>query len=57
MWIHTNLGEKDRALDFLEKAYEDRAFQISMIKTQPIVDPLRSEPRFAALLRRMNFPP
>jgi tetratricopeptide (TPR) repeat protein len=51
------LGEKDQALAWLERAYEDRDQWMVYIASYPGLDPLRSEPRFQALLRRMNFPP
>jgi serine/threonine protein kinase/TolB-like protein/Tfp pilus assembly protein PilF len=53
--IYAGLGEKDKAIEWLEKGYGDRA--ITNIKVNPEVDPLRSDPRFADLLRRMNLPP
>jgi serine/threonine protein kinase/Tfp pilus assembly protein PilF len=53
--IHVGLGEKDKALEWLEKAVEERS--ISGIKALRIYDPLRSDPRFADLLRRMNLQP
>jgi serine/threonine-protein kinase len=54
--IYENLGDKDRAMDFLEKAYDEHAFQMCMAKSQPYLDPLRSHPRFVALMQRLNFP-
>jgi eukaryotic-like serine/threonine-protein kinase len=53
--IYAGLGEKDKAFEWLEKGYEDRS--ISPIKVDPSLDPLRSNPRFADLLRRMNLQP
>jgi serine/threonine protein kinase/tetratricopeptide (TPR) repeat protein len=53
--IYVGLGEKDKAFEWLEKAYEERS--IGAIKTVPVYDPLRSDPRFADLLRRMNLQP
>jgi TolB-like protein/Flp pilus assembly protein TadD len=50
------LGEKNEAMDWLEKAYEERDDWINWIKVDPNLDALRSEPRFAALLRRVGFP-
>lgn len=44
------------ALEWLEKAYEDREPRMAYLKVDPIFDPLRSDPRFRDLLRRMNFP-
>jgi len=55
--IYIALGEKDQALEWLEKAYQERAAGIVILKVDPMLDPLRSDPRFQALLRRMNFPP
>ncbi len=54
--IYTGLGEKDLAFEWLEKAYEERSFWLSFLKVAPSLDPLRSDPRFQDLLRRMNFP-
>jgi eukaryotic-like serine/threonine-protein kinase len=53
--VEVGLGEKDKAFEWLEKAYEER-FVIE-IKVDPQFDPLRSDPRFADLLGRMNLQP
>jgi len=54
--IHLGLGEKDRAIDFLEKTYEDRdGYSIAFIKVDPFLDPLHGDPRFEALAARI-FP-
>jgi serine/threonine protein kinase/tetratricopeptide (TPR) repeat protein len=53
--ICVGLGEKDKAFEWLEKAYEEHF--IIAIKVNPIFDPLHSDPRFADLLRRMNLQP
>jgi len=50
------VGEKDRALGWVERAYEERVPELVYMKTYPGWDALRSEPRFQALVRRMNFP-
>jgi TolB-like protein/Tfp pilus assembly protein PilF len=55
-FIHAGLGEKDEAFEWLEKAYADRDQGMLYLKVDPTLDPLRSEPRFHDLLRRMNFP-
>jgi len=55
--IHAALGDIDQACAWLEKAYEERSGELCMLKVDPRNDPLRSEPRFQDLLRRMNFPP
>jgi TolB-like protein/DNA-binding winged helix-turn-helix (wHTH) protein len=54
---YLGLGERDQALTWLERAYEDRDPWMVYINSYPGLDPLRSEPRFQTLLRRMNFPP
>ena len=54
--IYAGLGEKDQAFEWLEKAYEVRDQGMSSLKVEPPLDPLRSDPRFQDLLRRMNFP-
>jgi len=49
--IHLALGEKDQALDWLEKAAHDHAGDnINLIKVDPYLDPLRGDPRFEALV-------
>lgn len=55
--IYAGLGEKDRAFEFLEKAYQERALDIaSHLKADLRFDNLRSDPRFQALVRRVGFP-
>jgi TolB-like protein/DNA-binding winged helix-turn-helix (wHTH) protein/tetratricopeptide (TPR) repeat protein len=56
--IYAGLKEKDKAFEWLEKAYEDRSIvSVGYIKTNPMFDPLRSDPRYADLLRRTNLQP
>ena len=55
--LYLAVGEKQRALDWLEKAYEERDPYMAFLNVRPGLDPLRSDPRFQDLLRRMNFPP
>ena len=56
--IYAGLEEKDEAFEWLEKAYEDHSIiSVGYIKTNPMFDPLRSDPRFADLLRRTNLQP
>jgi tetratricopeptide (TPR) repeat protein len=52
--IYQGLGDRDEALARLDRAYEAR-FKASIV-LRPIFDPLRSDPRFQALLRRMGLP-
>jgi TolB-like protein/DNA-binding winged helix-turn-helix (wHTH) protein len=53
---YLGLGEKDQALTYLERAYEEQDPWLFYLKVWPPLDPLRSEPRFQALLRRVNLP-
>jgi TolB-like protein/Tfp pilus assembly protein PilF len=56
--IYAGLEDKDKAFEWLEKAFEDRSIvSVGYIKTNPMFDPLRSDPRFADLLRRTNLQP
>jgi eukaryotic-like serine/threonine-protein kinase len=55
--IYTALGEKDKAFEWLEKAYEQRSWYLGFVKVDRPFDPLRSDPRFRDLLRRMNLQP
>jgi serine/threonine protein kinase/tetratricopeptide (TPR) repeat protein len=48
------LGQKDRALDWLEKAYDDRSDWMVLLQTEPVFDPLRSDPRFQELLHKVG---
>ena len=54
-YVHTGLGEYDRAIDYLERAYEDRAGAIYGIRGSFLFTPLHDHPRFTALLRKMNL--
>ena len=49
-------GEKDRALEWLEKGYQERDTHLIFLNLMPDWDSLRSDPRFQDPLRRMNFP-
>ena len=53
--IYTGLGEKDRALDLLEKALEERELFFSQLKDDSLFNNLRSEPRFQNIFERMNL--
>jgi TolB-like protein/Flp pilus assembly protein TadD len=56
--IHVGLGEADQAFQWLERACEERSFSMLMsLKAEPRLDPLRSDPRFQDLVRRVGLPP
>jgi hypothetical protein len=50
------LGEKDGAFEFLEAAHQERVSALISLGVRPTFDNLRSDPRFADLLRRMRLP-
>lgn len=53
--IHVGLGEKDQAFEWLEKAYEDRGDDLIYLEVEATFDPLRSDPRFTDLVRRIGL--
>lgn len=55
-YVYVGLGDKDQSFVWLEKAYQERSNYIAYLKVNPIVDSLRSDPRFADLLRRVGLP-
>jgi len=54
--IHTGLGDDERAIRFLEDAYEQRSNFLVDLKVDPRLDQLRADARFTGLLRRIGFP-
>ncbi|MBA3634744.1 MAG: tetratricopeptide repeat protein, partial [Acidobacteria bacterium] len=54
--LYAALGDKEKAFASLEKAYTERDFQLTSLKVEPGYDPLRDDPRFQDLLRRVGFP-
>ncbi len=55
--IYAGLGDKDRAFEFLEKAYQERSLDISWhLKADLRIDNLRSDTRFQDLVRRVGYP-
>jgi serine/threonine-protein kinase len=53
--IHTGLGENEQALEWLERAYEERNPLLVYLKVEPDMDELRSETGFVSILRRMGL--
>jgi TolB-like protein/Tfp pilus assembly protein PilF len=53
---YLDLGQKDKAFAELNKAYENRLSSLCWLKVEPQLDPLRSDPRFQELIRKMRFP-
>jgi tetratricopeptide (TPR) repeat protein len=54
--VYAGLGDKDEAFNWLEKAFAVRDKGLTYLKIDPCVDPLRSDPRFHELLRRVGLP-
>ena len=54
-YVYTGLGEYDKAMDYLETAYRERAGAIYGIKGSFLFTDLKSHPRFVALLEKMNL--
>jgi DNA-binding winged helix-turn-helix (wHTH) protein/tetratricopeptide (TPR) repeat protein len=55
LWAHLGLGDKEEALADLEKAYSEHFSILTTLKVEPAFDPLRSDPRFDDLLRRVGL--
>jgi serine/threonine-protein kinase len=53
--VHLGLGDRSRAIDYLERAYEANSELLVWLNVDRIYDPLRSEPRFIALMKLLNF--
>ena len=54
--VYTGLGEKDRAFEWLERAYLERSTVLAYLRIDPRLAPLRADSRYADLLRRIGFP-
>jgi serine/threonine-protein kinase len=54
--LHAGLGEKDKAFEDLDRAARERSTMLVYLKKDPRLEPLRSDPRFQELLRRVHFP-
>jgi len=57
VWACLGLGETDEAFVWMARAIDERDSMIIPIKTYPVLDPLRGDPRFPALVRKMNLEP
>ena len=54
--LYAGLGQNDNAMDWMEKAYQDRSNSVIFMKVDPELDPLRSNPRFQSILQQLAFP-
>jgi TolB-like protein/Tfp pilus assembly protein PilF len=55
--VYTALGDKGQAIAWLERAYVERSPHLYLLKVRPWMDPLRDDPRFQDLVRRVGLPP
>jgi hypothetical protein len=53
--VYLGLGDRQRTMDYLEQAYAADSQWLGWLKLDHVFDPLRSEPRFVALLRKLGF--
>jgi hypothetical protein len=53
--LYAGLGEQDQAFAWLEGAYQKRDYSLTGLRVSPYYDPLRSDPRFAQLLKKMGL--
>src|SRR6266481_2945005 len=54
--VYTGLGERSTALEWLDKAYKERNDRLLYLNVDPMADPLRSEPRFRDMMKRLHLP-
>ena len=56
-YLYAQLGDHDRAFAWLERAFDERSARVLWLKVDPRTKPLRKDPRFAALLARLDLQP
>jgi tetratricopeptide (TPR) repeat protein len=54
--LYAGLGERAKALDWLDRAYQQDTWSLILLKAEPMYDNLRSEPRFQSLVKKMKLP-
>jgi len=54
--LYADLGDKDQAFRWLNTAYQERDAGLVALKTDFLLDPIRSDPRFAELVRKVGLP-
>ncbi|HEV8367574.1 MAG TPA: hypothetical protein VGQ39_06435 [Pyrinomonadaceae bacterium] len=54
--VYAGLDEKDTAFQYLDKEYAEGTYYLNYLKLEPLLKNLHSDPRYAALVRRMGFP-
>ena len=54
--LYADFGDKDRAFEWLNTAYQEKDWLLTSLKTDYLLDPLRSDPRFEELVRKIGLP-
>ena len=54
--MYAELGEKDQAFRWFDTTYQERDLSLLSLRTDFSLDPIRSDPRFAELVRRVGLP-
>jgi TolB-like protein/Flp pilus assembly protein TadD len=54
--VYVGLGDKDKAFVELEKSFSERGYYVPLLSVDPLMDPLRDDPRFADLIKRVGLP-
>ena len=54
--IYAGLNDRDKAFEALQHAFEERPWDLASVKVDPLLDPLRSDPRFPEILRSLGLP-
>jgi tetratricopeptide (TPR) repeat protein len=55
--VYAGLADKEQTISWLKKGYEERNDDMVYMKIEPVLDPMRSDPRFRDLIRGLDFPP
>jgi hypothetical protein len=55
--VHLALGDRGKAIEWLRRSYRERDNWIVQLKVDPVMDPLRRDPRFQELMRKMQLSP
>ncbi|MBV9034338.1 MAG: protein kinase [Acidobacteriaceae bacterium] len=54
-YVYAALGQKDEAFEWLERGYAERCYPMVFLNVYPLLDPLRGDPRFTSLLKRVGL--
>lgn len=53
--VYTGLGDKEHAFEWFDRAYAERSPWLVTLKVKPLLDSIRSDPRFGALVTKMGL--